>query len=1174
MPENPTQPNNTTEQPMSRAEFNEWIASQNITDSAQLAALTKQWEEQCQEYERKRREERNALISQSELEDFRSVLEDEEADELARFDGGSLALDDDEVVVSVDPDALNTVTPTASTEDNNQTITANTEAAEQVIEQSNQNTNIQNGDDSQYAGEGSNLQRAEATAMSRGIGSDYPLIRVCNRYYNRNEIRYFEIDCFGFIPTCQLTIETVNPSFIQNDILIEGATISVFVQPNNHVYKSLRADFIVRSFSTTTQTPTQQIQPNKYTLYGELYIPNLYNAAVNNAECSGSMTSKNIIKATAKALGLGFFTNMMEGNEKSGQLTEEDTNDAQTWTCMSSSYPGNVTEEISEDQYPHLWQLLKDCNSIYPSNNIPAIQSYILHVTSHAWKNFKSFFKSWIDLRYAITFINVNKQLGEDGLDEKIDVVPIQKAWTTNSAKDSAATTSPKEQKNKAKEGKGKEQPKLLSNINGDTTEMTPFYVLKYKIGGAGREITDVIGIDKVCNYTEGTHTLAQDESATPFQFSIPVNETKLQNGFYIQIGPGVDITYTQGDVLASYVPHNKVVEGGKISDTQADSDVEQLLQTGSNMQSSGNHHKMYDQAVQHNKINNLQLQKKWLELTLNGINFALLRGEKVPALICNMDVVNQAMTVHPETVLQRGLIPDMSGWFIIDGIRYVYNPYNDFTIGTHWRTELKLVRREWPIPGKSDFPFILDEIRQSEIADGLDVITVDHTSGTVIESFDATKINETGQGYKDVTTSGLASFMVTLWDLIKKNIKGTTLIQGRWWAVDEEGKRADGLPWIVWDDDYKCMDESGKVLYMKTSVSNHFFGEAINVAYTKGTDELLKQIFDNNVILQYMYKNGISAYKETWVGTKGAVKTVHFGTNTSEQETFWNMVWTRHPETQNMYAAYYEWNCHNTADPRKNLIQENPAKQPKKEENNANGGDGNGSGGSGGSSDGSSSGFKEDMPDTPPQGDYTGSMKGKTTSEKQALCGIKGPHPKRGECAKQHLELCDSVNVPVYQNGTWTERLVTVNKALATDIVNICNEIKAAGFLIKSIQGLSRPRDGNKSYHPYGCAVDINPNDGCPYFGDCSSSGPNMMKSDSEYTKNGDKHQWTRSDGKVYTAFQKKGFEQFKIPATYDWKTCIWSHDHVVVKIFQNHGWGWGGKYGDTMHFSIFDGG
>ena len=50
---------------------------------------------------------------------------------------------------------------------------------------------------------------------------------------------------------------------------------------------------------------------------------------------------------------------------------------------------------------------------------------YALEVSTHAWKEFDAFFDCWIDPRYGLSFINVNKMLIADGLDEPIDITPF-----------------------------------------------------------------------------------------------------------------------------------------------------------------------------------------------------------------------------------------------------------------------------------------------------------------------------------------------------------------------------------------------------------------------------------------------------------------------------------------------------------------------------------------------------------------------------------------------------------------------------------------------------------------------------------------------------------------------------------------------------------------------------
>lgn len=587
---------------------------------------------------------------------------------------------------------------------------------------------------------------ATGSDIASSYGKNFPLIKINGDKINENELVACEIDCTGFLPKIYLSLATTSKQWTSGSTPKEGDIINVFMQPTEAAYRSMRIDFIIKNNDTNVKAQwTTGITGEKIHFQGELYIPKWYNNAENANAYTG--TSRDTLVTVAKQLNLGFFFN-----------DEENTRDYQNWVCTSSIGKPESDEKTAE---------FLSTQEYSPGKS--AVQYFIQHVTQHAYKNFISFYNSWIDIRYGLTFINVNKQLGEDGLDEKIDIVPFQKVLTVNTGLDPASKKTAKEQKKDAKEGKTAPQPKLLTNINGDAQSVSPFFVLKYRSYSRAREITDIIGIDKVLNYSENGSCNMDD---IEFKFSIPYNETKLKNGFYMLIGPGENPAYKQGDILKSYVSNNKVVSGGQLADVMANKDEETMKQTGTNMYNSGNHNRFYKIAYEHNRINNLQLQKKVVEMTLNGLNFAIMRGEKIPALIVDHDKLNQAMRVHIEHLIQRGLSEEFSGWFIVDGIKYIWKNSYGTGMGTPWRTELKLVRREWPIPGESAFPYTSDDIRKSEIADGLDII-VDNSgeSGSVKESIKPNKASKLdSQTGGDVPTDGLASFMLTLWNELLSN--------------------------------------------------------------------------------------------------------------------------------------------------------------------------------------------------------------------------------------------------------------------------------------------------------------------------------------------------------------------------------------------------------------------
>lgn len=146
--------------------------------------------------------------------------------------------------------------------------------------------------------------------------------------------------------------------------------------------------------------------------------------------------------------------------------------------------------------------------------------------------------------------------------------------------------------------------------------------------------------------------------------------------------------------------------------------------------------------------------------------------------------------------------------------------------------------------------------------------------------------------------------------------------------------------------------------------------------------------------------------------------------------------------------------------------------------------------------------------------------------------------------------------------NGTMT---VTASRAVKSDLICIFDEIKAKGFDVKGLagwRGKSSTSTGN-SMHCWGAAVDINRLFGNPWFKVKTPTGYQNYR----IPKVGPepKHMAHEPGDKYdYGAIPTGGYVRTQ---------CIWSFNHPVVRIFLAHGWGWGGAYGDTMHFSLFDG-
>ena len=127
-------------------------------------------------------------------------------------------------------------------------------------------------------------------------------------------------------------------------------------------------------------------------------------------------------------------------------------------------------------------------------------------------------------------------------------------------------------------------------------------------------------------------------------------------------------------------------------------------------------------------------------------------------------------------------------------------------------------------------------------------------------------------------------------------------------------------------------------------------------------------------------------------------------------------------------------------------------------------------------------------------------------------------------------------------------DKRITVHKDLVEEVKSIFNEIYNLGFNVKLVGGytyrtINNPKYPNSttlSMHSFGCAIDIN---------------------------------WKDNP---FKASQSRPFEyapDYWAGIQYNPNECIWTNDHPVVRIFKNHEWGWGGRYGDFMHFSKANG-
>jgi len=101
-----------------------------------------------------------------------------------------------------------------------------------------------------------------------------------------------------------------------------------------------------------------------------------------------------------------------------------------------------------------------------------------MDISAHAWKEFDKFYDCFIDPRYGLSFLELNKLLIADGLDEQIDVTVFAKTIYSTAGID-GRTAHMTEEEQKAHAGP---EVKIMSNIVRDPDAVTPFYIKSWDL--------------------------------------------------------------------------------------------------------------------------------------------------------------------------------------------------------------------------------------------------------------------------------------------------------------------------------------------------------------------------------------------------------------------------------------------------------------------------------------------------------------------------------------------------------------------------------------------------------------------------------------------------------------------------------------------------------------------
>lgn len=466
----------------------------------------------------------------------------------------------------------------------------------------------------------SSIAYADGYKSESYIGRDFPYIKFRDRIISKEELNSFEIDCSNFLPIIYIKLQIIDRKFLAEYIPKDGDILSLYMRSQNDVYKPVRNDYLITHVDTNALDGSDYI--TEYYITGVLNIKEIW--IERNIAIKGK--SIDVIKKIANELDLGFSTNV------EGQMDDD-----MIWICD--------------------WKSYKD---------------FLIHITEHAWKNEKTFYRVFIDIYYYVNFIEVEKQL--DVTKEFDESLTIMEKSPFGEHGDPLLNFD--EQINAM-------NPLSLTNFSQFVT--TSFGITKYELVNNSSHISYSEGYGKKMYYYD--HYLKTIDDINQIDFN-PL--------------------YTDG------------TESSKIRlRGLKDEDIEKrhLKNTWYGIQYSlphGNVHKNFAQAYFQNKVNTIELEKMYLDVKTFSWNPGIIRMERIPLFIFEerkqltdvsafMDEEELKRYEKEEpTNLASGTVTTanrfLSGFYLVDSFKIIYDFENRKNT-----CEFRLTRREWGVPRDSE---------------------------------------------------------------------------------------------------------------------------------------------------------------------------------------------------------------------------------------------------------------------------------------------------------------------------------------------------------------------------------------------------------------------------------------------------------------------------------------
>ncbi len=449
------------------------------------------------------------------------------------------------------------------------------------------------------------------TSPADKIGADFPYIKINS--VPISELEYLSIDETGYIPKIKAIFSDDTGALSGPNYPKKDPVLSLYIKSGNAKLKAIGTDWLITNIKTSLDEVANSAtidSASTFIVTGELYIPKIYD---NISKAYPNMTSKMALRNVAKELGLGFAVN------------HSNPSDSMTWINTNT-------------------------NSL----------EFIKHISSHAYENEESFFNTFIDRNYFLTYVNVSEQ--------------IAKGHENNLTHDTTTDSSEYTKSNimaAGSSGKQDDALSLMALTNKDEKRGKPEYMIKYSLSGVNGQILKNKGYRKKIYYYD--HTL--------FSSLFQPSDDKFIS-FYMS-----PIKARGADSDFALIPEDDAFKSN-------------MVKKWMNID-YGNNHREYNAAALINNHNISELNKIILNVETAGINSQIIRGSAVPVQIYHpsakkIDRDSFLKDQNRERIIKEGEIEKdeiLSGRYYVNGVKYIYDLLNR---EYPYKTQFQLGRVDW----------------------------------------------------------------------------------------------------------------------------------------------------------------------------------------------------------------------------------------------------------------------------------------------------------------------------------------------------------------------------------------------------------------------------------------------------------------------------------------------